>query len=154
MSEKIVVKSFDTLSVYELYEIISLREQVFVVEQNCAYLDCDGKDKLSKHLWIEAHRSIVAYTRLVPPLSDTPHWSIGRVVVHPEFRGLSLGKKVMQASIKLLNGEMGAQKIVISAQIYLLKFYNDLGFSEEGESYLEDDIPHIKMVWRAYSAVN
>lgn len=154
MSEKIVVKSFDTLSVYELYEIISLREQVFVVEQNCVYLDCDGRDKSSKHLWIEVHGCIVAYTRLVPPLSDSAYWSIGRVVVHPEFRGLSLGKKVMQASIEFLNSEMGAQTIVISAQVYLLKFYNDLGFSEEGESYLEDDIPHIKMVWRAYYAVN
>lgn len=143
----LVHKTFHQLTNLELYDIVTLRELVFVVEQNCPYLDCDGKDPESEHLWIEKDGKIAAYSRLVPPQKADEFWSIGRVVVHPEFRGLSLGKEIMRSAIQHLVTHQKAHQIQISAQVYLLKFYNELGFKEQGETYLEDDIPHIKMVY-------
>jgi len=142
------IKSFEELSNTELYEIIALRELVFVVEQNCPYLDCDGKDVSSVHLWLDKNDIFAAYARLVPPqLKDEP-WAIGRVVVHPDFRGLGLGKEIMQSAMSYLRFNLDVEEIQISAQVYLLRFYNELGFREEGPTYLEDNIPHIKMLWK------
>lgn len=141
------IKSFEELTNVELYQIIMLREQVFVVEQNCPYLDCDGKDLTSMHLWLSKDGVCAAYSRIVPPQYEKDLWSIGRVVVHPDFRGLALGKAIMQAAIQHLATHQKAHQIQISAQVYLLKFYNELGFKEQGEIYLEDNIPHIKMIW-------
>jgi ElaA protein len=142
------IRTFEELNNKELYNIITLRETVFVVEQNCPYLDCDGKDFESLHMGIYAEDKLQAYVRLVPPGLSYDSWSIGRVVVSPEFRGLGLGKMVMQEAIEYLKNEKKAEKITISAQEYLLRFYNELGFHQVGEGYLEDDIPHVKMVWR------
>jgi len=142
------IKSFEELTNAELYEIIALRERVFVVEQNCPYLDCDGKDPMSLHLWIEKNKTCAAYARLVPPQNHIEFWSIGRVVVNPEFRKLGLGKEIMNASIDYLKLQMAVREIQISAQVYLLRFYNELGFKEVGSVYLEDDIQHIKMLWK------
>jgi len=144
---KSCIKLFDELTNVELYQIIMLREQVFVVEQNCPYLDCDGKDLDSLHLWIESQKIMSAYARLVRPTDANDCWSIGRVVVHPEFRKLGLGKQIMKEAINHLSNDIGASQIQISAQIYLLRFYNELGFNEFGSQYLEDNIPHIKMIW-------
>lgn len=148
MNTIIKVLEFSDLTNSELYEIISLRERVFVVEQNCPYLDCDGKDLLSKHLCLYNEAQLVAYARLVPPDETYQAWSVGRVVVAPEFRGVNLGKQLMRAAIDHLEKTVHTDKIVISAQQYLLRFYNELGFKEEGAGYLEDDIPHVKMVYR------
>lgn len=142
----LLIKDFNSLSARELYTIISLRERVFVVEQNCPYLDCDGRDLDSLHLGIYENETLQAYARLVPPNETYNTWSIGRVVVAPEFRGLGLGKVLMEAAIEHLVQKIGVQNIVISAQEYLLRFYNELGFHQVGEGYLEDDIPHVKMV--------
>lgn len=144
---KLKIRAFKELNNNELYEIISLRERVFVVEQNCPYLDCDGKDLDSLHLGIYENETLQAYARLLPPNETYNTWSIGRVVVAPEFRGLGLGKVLMAAAIEYLVQKIGVQNIVISAQEYLLRFYNELGFHQVGEGYLEDDIPHVKMVW-------
>ena len=144
----LLIKTFDHLTNKELYEIIALRELVFVVEQNCPYLDCDGKDPMSMHLWIEKNKTCAAYARLVPPQNHIELWSIGRVVVNPEFRKLGLGKEIMNASINYLSAQKAIREIQISAQVYLLRFYNELGFHEVGSEYLEDDIPHIKMLWK------
>lgn len=141
------LKPFHDLSSLELYKIISLRELVFVVEQNCPYLDCDGLDLNSMHLWMEKEETIVAYTRLVPPKKENGLWSIGRVVVHPDFRTLGLGIEVMRKSIQHLSEVNEVECIEISAQVYLTRFYNNLGFIEVGEPYLEDNIPHIRMLW-------
>jgi ElaA protein len=141
------IKSFEELTNVELYQIIMLREQVFVVEQNCPYLDCDGKDLTSMHLWFSKDAVCAAYSRIVPPQYEKDLWSIGRVVVHPDFRGLALGKAIMQAAIDYLKLNKGSKEIQISAQVYLLRFYNELGFHEVGATYLEDDIPHIKMIY-------
>jgi len=145
---KIEFFSFDSLSNHLLYDLIALRERVFVVEQNCPYLDCDGSDKESIHLLISSNQSLTAYARLVPPHESQQFWSIGRVVVAPEFRGKDIGKLLMQHAIDELINNMGAEIIVISAQTYLMKFYNNLGFHEVGEGYLEDDIPHVKMIYK------
>ncbi len=141
------ISEFKDLTQFDLYDIIMLRERVFVVEQNCPYLDCDGKDLSSLHLGIYQNESLQAYARLVPPNETYNTWSIGRVVVAPEFRGLGLGKVLMEAAIEHLVQIIEVEKIVISAQEYLLRFYNELGFHQVGEGYLEDDIPHVKMLW-------
>lgn len=140
------LKSFDDLKSSELYDIIALRELVFVVEQNCPYLDCDGYDQQSLHLWLQKDDSIAAYTRLVPPGVKT-FWSIGRVVVHPDYRGQGLGIKIMEESLRILQERYQTKTIEISAQTYLLRFYNDLGFQQIGDTYLEDGIPHQRMLW-------
>jgi ElaA protein len=147
-TSKLEIRTFEELKNADLYEIISLRERVFVVEQNCPYLDCDGKDLDSLHLGLYEHHKLQAYLRLVPPGLSYDSWSIGRVVVAPEFRGLGLGKAIMEKAMNYLNNEKGVEKIIISAQEYLLRFYNELGFKQVGDGYLEDDIPHVKMVWQ------
>ncbi len=146
-SSVLLIRKFDELNALDLYEIVSLRERVFVVEQNCPYLDCDGKDLNSLHLGIYENEILQAYARLVPPNETYNTWSIGRVVVAPEFRGLGLGKVLMEDAIEHLIQIIGVEKITISAQEYLLRFYNELGFHQVGAGYLEDDIPHVKMVW-------
>lgn len=136
---------FNDLSPAQLYAIIRLREAVFVVEQNCPYLDCDNKDQYSWHYCFYLDEKLVGYARLLPTGSPSI-WYIGRVVVHPDFRRIELGKHVMNHSIGTLFDQMKCEIIEISAQVYLKRFYEDLGFRAIGEDYLEDDIPHIKMI--------
>lgn len=138
--------SFKELTTTELYAIISLRERVFVVEQNCPYLDADGKDKDSIHVIYRVGEHIMAYCRIVPPGIAYNTWSIGRVVVHPEMRGKGLGKKTMEKAIEWLAQKEENPSIVLSAQSYLKKFYEELGFESTGDFYLEDGIPHMKMI--------
>ncbi len=139
---------FDALSPHELYEIMALRQEVFVVEQNCPYLDADGKDLQSWHLMgRNAAGALLAYTRLLPEGVSYPGYtSIGRVVSSPAARGTGAGKLIMQRSIDLCRHLFGPLPIKIGAQSYLLKFYESLGFISTGEEYLEDGIPHTKMV--------
>lgn len=140
-----ILRSFDELTVHELYAILQLRSKVFVVEQTCAYQDMDDTDKLALHLFAMENNKAIAYTRLIPPGISYEQASIGRVVVDPEKRGTELGKNLMRQSIKTVNEKFNTSHITISAQLYLLKFYNGLGFKEVGDTYLEDNIPHIKM---------
>lgn len=141
-----IIKEFNNLSVYELYDVLKLRAEVFIVEQNCPYLDLDDKDLKCKHILYYENQKLLAYSRIVPTgisYSDFP--SIGRVANHESIRGKGLGKELMKFSIKACNEIYPNLDIIISAQQYLLKFYNELGFNEEGEIYLEDEIPHIQM---------
>jgi ElaA protein len=141
-----ITKSFQQLSNEELYQMLQLRAQVFVVEQNCAYLDMDDKDYKSYHVLGYYKNALVACTRLVPVgISYELEPSIGRVVTHSSFRKLGFGKLLMKYSISEASKLFHANEIVIGAQKYLERFYNDLGFVAEGEGYLEDNIPHIKM---------
>jgi ElaA protein len=140
-----LVKTFNELSLHELYQLLKLRAEVFIVEQNCAYLDLDDKDLKCLHVLCYNNGQLIAYTRIVPPGISYTEPSIGRVVNHKSIRGTGTGKLLMNFSIAECQKRFPNQHIVISAQCYLLKFYNDLKFIEEGESYLEDDIPHIKM---------
>lgn len=140
--------SWNELDTTMLYDILQLRQEVFIVEQDCPYLDADGKDQDSHHVIFYNESKLVAYTRLVPKgISYEDYVSIGRVLNHESARGKGIGKDLMNYSIKKCKELFPNDKIKISAQVYLLKFYQDLGFEETGERYLEDDIPHCGMIY-------
>jgi ElaA protein len=143
-----VIKKFSKLSTEEIYNILKLRSEVFVVEQNCVYQDIDEKDQNATHLFIEKNNEIIAYTRIFKKgdyYEENP--SIGRVVVSKKERGKNLGKEIMLNSIEFIKKELEGRKIELSAQKYLDKFYKDLDFYSEGEDYLEDGIPHQRMFY-------
>lgn len=141
----IIIKSFNQLSVDELYAILHLRSEVFVVEQNCVYQDIDYQDQAALHIMGFKNEQLVAYTRVFRP-DAFGYASIGRVLVKAEKRNFEYGYQIMQTSINIIAENYKETKIKISAQTYLKRFYNNLGFVEVGEGYLEDGIPHIKMV--------
>ena len=140
------IRRFEALSLSELYRILELRAEVFIVEQNCVYQDIDGKDAKALHLIGEYEGEIVAYARLFKPGDYFDEASIGRVVVKQRFRDRKWGHDLMRESIMAINQYFHDDKIMISAQLYLEKFYESHGFHAIGESYLEDDIPHIRMI--------
>lgn len=144
MALKWKIRRFDALSLAELYSVLQLRSEVFVVEQNCVYQDIDGKDPKAIHVIGEFDNKIVAYARLFMPGDYFPQASIGRVVVSENFRQRKFGHDLMREAISTL-AEIGETAIAISAQLYLKKFYESHGFVAVGESYLEDGIPHIEM---------
>ena len=126
----------------QLYAIVQLRQRVFVVEQNCPYLDADGLDVVSRHVWAEAASGLIrAYLRIVPPGAKYPEVSIGRVVTSTDARGCGLGRMLMSRALELA----GAAPIRIAAQAHLQRFYRDFGFTSVGEVYEEDGIPHVEM---------
>lgn len=141
----IETKTFEELNVHELFEIYQLRAKVFIVEQNCAYQDVDDKDKLARHVLIKDENHLIAYARILPPGLSYSEPAIGRVVVDPNYRKKNFGKDLMKYCISKVMQLYNNQDIVISAQMYLLKFYSELGFETEGLEYLEDNIPHIQM---------
>jgi len=147
MSETIKwnIKRFNELSLIELYNIIKLRSQVFVVEQNCVYQDIDGKDEKAMHLFGEFENKIVAYARLFNAGDYFENASIGRVVVHPDCRSRKWGHEMMQQAIAGIEKKFKTKSITISAQMYLKRFYESHDFVQTSEMYLEDDIPHIEM---------
>jgi ElaA protein len=134
-------RTFDALDVHQLYRILALRQRVFVVEQTCAYLDADGVDQASRHLWAERAGDIVAYVRIVPPGVKYDEVAIGRVITAPEARGTGLGRELMRRAIAA-----AGSPIRISAQAHLEKFYGELGFARASDVYDEDGIPHIEML--------
>ena len=140
------VKKFEELTVDELYAILQLRNEVFAVEQNCVYPDMDDRDQPSWHLICIYNNKLAAYARLLPPGLTYKEPSIGRVVTSPVIRGTGIGKQLMDRSIETCERLFGKTPIRISAQTYLIKFYSDLGFETEGESYIEDNIQHIVMI--------
>ena len=139
-------KTFNNLTTEELYQILQLRNQVFVVEQNCVYQDADGNDHKAFHLFAKQDDKVIAYTRMFKSGDYFDKASIGRVVVAPEFRKQHLGKKLMQKAIHFVLNDLEENSIEISAQTYLIKFYKDLGFVPFGDEYLEDNLPHIRML--------
>jgi ElaA protein len=138
-------RAFAELTVHELYAIVSLRERVFVVDQNCPFLECDGVDPASRHLW--AARGVIrAYLRIVPAGARYDEVSIGRVVTAPEARGTGLGKELMRRGIAAVRAHHGDVPIRLGAQAYLERFYSELGFRRISANYLEDGIPHLYML--------
>jgi ElaA protein len=139
---------FKDLTVYELYDILALRLEVFCVEQNCPYQDADGKDLEGWHLMGKNTEGVlVAYTRLLPKgISYENYASIGRVVNSPKVRGMGYGKILMTESIAQMKKLFPNEPVKIGAQSYLLQFYQSLGFESTGEEYLEDGIPHTSMI--------
>ncbi|CRH89440.1 putative acyltransferase [Chlamydia trachomatis] len=142
------VKSFSELSLEELYQLLELRSEVFVVEQKCAYQDVDGVDLECHHLFGKADGKIVSYLRILPPGLTFPEASIGRVVIQSEYRGQKLAGPMLEAATQYLIEEMGQETIKISAQTYLKKFYQAHGFVAVSDMYLEDGIPHMDMVYK------
>jgi ElaA protein len=142
--------SFYDLSLDQLYALMALRQEVFVVEQNCPYLDADGADQKGWHLLGTSEEGqLLAYARLLPPgVSYPAHASIGRVITSPSARGKGYGLELMRVAIDEINRLFPGAPLKISAQCYLIRFYESLGFKTVGESYLEDDIPHIAMVFQ------
>ena len=138
-------KSFDELTPMELYDALRLRSEVFVVEQNCVFLDMDGADAACHHL-LGYDQRIMAYARIVPPGLKYPEPSIGRVVTAPSGRGKGWGRALMEEALLRLQALYGFQPVRIGAQQYLVDFYGSIGFRQEGPMYLEDNIPHVEMV--------
>jgi len=145
MSIKFQIKPFNEFSVAELYQVLQLRSEVFVVEQNCVYQDVDGKDSKALHVLGVFEGDIVAYARLFAPGYYFDNASIGRVVINAGYRDRKWGHNLMQAAIAGIKEHFNQDAITISAQLYLKKFYEGHGFVKQGEEYLEDDIPHIRM---------
>jgi len=140
------VKTYQELSRDELYALLQLRAEVFVVEQDCVYQDLDKKDDKALHVLGFKEQDLVAYTRLFPPGAYFDQASIGRVVVREKERANKYGYDLMERSIQAAEENYNTSIIKISAQTYLKKFYNSIGFKEIGDEYLEDGIPHIGMV--------
>lgn len=143
-----IFKTFRELSVNELYDLLKLRAEIFVVEQDCVYNDLDNFDKEAVHVLYVENNEIIATARLLQPGTRFADFSIGRVVVKKEKRGKGLGKALMNAAIDYCVANWKAEKIKISAQQYLQRFYGELGFVVITEMYLEDDIPHVGMVYK------
>lgn len=138
-------KNFNMLSVNELYQILKLRSEVFVVEQNCVYQDLDNKDQKALHLFGEVEGKIIAYSRLFKGNDYFDNSSIGRVVVALNFRDMNFGHALINRGISEIKKHFNEENITISAQLYLKKFYESHGFVATSDMYLEDDIPHIEM---------
>lgn len=138
--------TFTSLSTTQLYELLQLRSQVFVVEQDCVYQDIDGNDQKALHIIGTVENKIIAYTRCFRPGDYFKEASIGRVVVKESQRKFKRGNQIMNNSIKAINNHYKTKIIKISAQCYLNKFYTNLQFKPIGEKYLEDGIPHVAML--------
>nr|WP_044760957.1 GNAT family N-acetyltransferase [Streptococcus suis] len=141
------MKAFDQLSLQELYTILTLRVDVFVVEQACPYPEVDGKDPNCLHLLGMDNGELVAYLRILPAGLSYDEVSIGRVVIKSNHRGKGLGRPMMEQAIHFITNEWKESQIKIGAQAHLEKFYSSLGFEPVSEVYLEDDIPHLEMLY-------
>lgn len=140
------LKTFEQLTNTELYNILKVRTEVFVVEQNCPYLEVDGKDVQSYHLFKEENGKIIAYLRILPPGVSYEELSIGRVLVKKEYRGKKLAQQMMDQALQFIHYELKEKTIKIQAQAYLHNFYASFGFKVISETYLDDNIPHIDML--------
>ena len=141
------LKRFIDLTNRELYQILKLRQEVFVVEQQCIYVDNDGLDLGAFHLSGYLTHQLVAYTRMIPPgVLYENHISIGRVITSQEIRSSGIGRDLMKRSIDLSRTLWPERAIMISAQSYLKEFYQSFGFIQSGEEYMEDGIPHFHMI--------
>ena len=145
MKPEFKIKRFNELSSIEVYKLLQMRSEVFVVEQNCVYQDIDGKDSKALHVLGVFEDDIVAYARLFAPGYYFDNASVGRVVINANYRDRKWGHSLMQAAIAGIKEHYVQEVITISAQLYLKTFYESHGFIQQGEEYLEDDIPHIRM---------
>ncbi len=140
------IKTFDELTVTELYAVIKARVDVFVVEQDCPYPDLDGYDQKAIHLWAEEDGEVLAYCRIFDKGIKYNEASIGRVLTTEKARGKNLGRQLIAYAVQAIENRFRTSEIRISAQDYLLRFYGDFGFEDTGKKYLEDDIPHTEML--------
>lgn len=142
------IKYYSDLTINEFHDIIALRLEAFVVEQNCSYLDLDGKDKKSYHVICrDGKGDIVATARILPPNLAYKEASIGRVVINEKLRGKGVGHELMQNAVDFSQVEFGVSPVKISAQKHLEQFYEKHNFKSTGNEYLEDEIPHVEMIY-------
>lgn len=141
------LKKFDQLSLVELYGILKLRAEVFVVEQNCSYQDLDDKDKCAYHLFLKDNENIVAVSRILPENVSYKEMAIGRVVVKEQYRGRGISKVMMGKAIEFIIKDLKKSKIRLSGQAYLVDFYQNLGFKKVSDCYLEDGIEHFEFLY-------
>lgn len=142
-----VLKKFEELSIKEIYKILQARSEVFVLEQECPYQDCDGKDEESYHLFLEHNGEILSYLRIIPKEISYDEISIGRVLVRKERRKKGLAREMMVIAIDFIETKLNEKSIRISGQKYLIDFYKQLGFKEVSDIYLEDGIEHVEMLY-------
>ncbi len=143
---KIEIKTYRELTKEDLYDLLQLRSQVFVVEQDCVYQDIDGLDSKAVHILGTVNGKLCAYARIFKAGDYFEYPGIGRVAVLKNKRKHGYGKQIMLATILFIETKWKEEKMALSAQVYLTKFYRELEFFEQGEEYLEDGIPHIKMI--------
>jgi ElaA protein len=142
------IKTFDSLSLHEFHDLVALRIQVFIIEQNCPYQDLDGKDKKSFHLIGRDKEGVIKATaRILPAGISYPEVAIGRVVVDPSERGTGAGHALMRSCMEFIENQFGKVLVRLSAQSHLEKFYNQHQFISTGKEYLEDGIPHVEMLY-------
>jgi len=139
-------KSFSELTTTELYAILELRSEIFVVEQDCVYQDVDSKDQKALHLFGIKNENLIAYTRVFKPGAYFKNASIGRVAVKKKERKFGYGHDLLSYAINIIHSTLNESVIKLSAQTYLKKFYESHGFEKIGSDYLEDGIPHIAMI--------
>ncbi|AKA70932.1 GNAT family N-acetyltransferase [Clostridium scatologenes] len=142
------LKKFKELKVEEIYKILEIRNKVFIVEQQCAYQDCDGKDENAYHLYLQDNDKIIAYLRILKKGVSYDEISIGRVLVNKNYRGKGISREMMLKAINFIELNLNEKEIKIQAQAYLINFYKSLGFKEVSDEYLEDNIPHIDMLYK------
>lgn len=142
-----ILKEFNQLTLDELYDIIKLRLEVFVVEQNCVYQDLDDKDKVAYHLFLKNNGQIIAVLRILPENISYKEMAIGRVIVKEKYRGKELSKIMMNKAIKFITNDLGKNKIRLSGQAHLTDFYTKLGFKKVSDEYLEDGIKHFEFLY-------
>ncbi|MDD3772338.1 MAG: GNAT family N-acetyltransferase [Weeksellaceae bacterium] len=143
-------KKFEEFNPNELYAILRLRNDVFIVEQKCIYNECDNKDPKCFHLWCTQNNKIIGYCRIVPPGVSYKEASFGRIVSHPDYRHLKIGHSLMRYLIQIIQNFYPSTPIRISAQTYLKKFYESYGFEQVSEEYLEDNLPHMEMLKKEF----
>lgn len=142
---RIVIKEFHELNAEEMYQILKLRSDVFVVEQQCVYADCDDKDRFAHHLFVEKNHNIVGYLRILQKGQTFNEMAIGRVVVRKDYRGIGLARHMMNKALVFIQEYLHENVVKLSAQQHLISFYASLGFYPISPEYLEDGIPHIDM---------
>jgi len=141
-----IIKNFNELTPEELYGIAKLRQDVFIIEQECTYDDLDGLDEQAYHVSGILNKKLGAYARIFPPGITYQETSIGRIVVNPLYRNRGLGKKLVKKCIQFCESKFPGKSIKIEAQSHLQKFYKALGFISQGDTYLVDGISHIEMI--------
>ena len=142
------IKTFEELNTSELYSILRLRSEIFVVEQNCVYQDLDNKDLSAYHLMAIDNNETVAYLRILPKGVSYKEISIGRFVVKKDYRRKNLGLELLNKALIFIEEDLKEKEVRISAQVYVKELYKKAGFIEASEEYLEDDIPHVEMLYK------
>lgn len=145
---KYQLKAFNQLTVNELYGLLKIRFDVFVLEQECLYDELDGVDKKAYHMFVEDHHEVIATLRLFKEGVESKEARIGRVAIDPKARGKGIAREMMVKAMSYAKDEMDCEKVRISAQSYLLSFYESMGFHQISDEFLEDGIAHIEMLYQ------